>query len=652
MAGYIGKLDAFDGSTDNGMMYIERIEQYFEANDIADAKKVSVLISAMGGNTYSLLRNLTAPDKPAELSFRKIVETMQNHLCPKPLLIVEHFRFHKRNQNEGESVSAYVAELKKLSEYCEFGDGLSDALRDRLVCGLLKESIQKRLLTEDKLTFKSAVEIAVSMEAAARDATELQSGAKVSVHKLYSKRSAAGPSERCYRCGGGSHIAAKCRFKTEKCRKCNKVGHIQRACLSVKNKNHSNNRDTVKKTRQNFTKHSEVRAVDQHLNSDDDIGLGSLDIYQVKVDRKQPIWLTPEVNGKMVKMELDTGSAVSVISQSEYEQYFKGTALKPSDIHLKTYTGERIRPVGVVPVNVKYQNQHSMLNLYVVKSHGPTLFGRDWLTQIQLDWRSIYSICTIPSTEVSTETELKRVLQSAADVFQDGIGTLKHIKGKIVLNENVSPKFHKARPVPYSIREKVAKGCYCCSTYAEVDIVSRRIQIENLPVTAEMIRNHTRRDPTLSQVYVATLNGWTAQQKSQFGETAATSCKSLQRSSSPGSLVGQTVLARDYRGNQKWIAGTIAACTGPLSYNVEVAPGVLWRRHIDQLRRTQMPISKKSSEVFMAPPPAPELSTPEESHTPATEIPASASSPKQTDRVGNERCYPVRDRKPPESLDL
>lgn len=40
-------------------------------------------------------------------------------------------------------------------------------------------------------------------------------------------------------------------------------------------------------------------------------------------------------------------------------------------------------------------------------------------------------------------------------VFQSGIGTLKHIKGKITLNENAVPKFHKARPVPYAIRQKV-----------------------------------------------------------------------------------------------------------------------------------------------------------------------------------------------------
>ncbi len=40
-------------------------------------------------------------------------------------------------------------------------------------------------------------------------------------------------------------------------------------------------------------------------------------------------------------------------------------------------------------------------------------------------------------------------------VFQSGIGTLKHIKGKVTLDENAVPKFHTARPVPYAIRQKL-----------------------------------------------------------------------------------------------------------------------------------------------------------------------------------------------------
>ncbi|RXN18775.1 Transposon Tf2-9 poly [Labeo rohita] len=40
------------------------------------------------------------------------------------------------------------------------------------------------------------------------------------------------------------------------------------------------------------------------------------------------------------------------------------------------------------------------------------------------------------------------------------MGTLKHIKGKITLKEDAVPKFHKARPVPYAIRQKVEIELY------------------------------------------------------------------------------------------------------------------------------------------------------------------------------------------------
>lgn len=43
------------------------------------------------------------------------------------------------------------------------------------MCGLGRDNIQKRLLTESDLTFVKAVEIAVSMEIANRDTLELQS---------------------------------------------------------------------------------------------------------------------------------------------------------------------------------------------------------------------------------------------------------------------------------------------------------------------------------------------------------------------------------------------------------------------------------------------------------------------------------------------
>lgn len=48
--------------------------------------------------------------------------------------------------------------------------------------------------------------------------------------------------------------------------------------------------------------------------------------------------------------------------------------------------------------------------------------------------------------------------------------------------------------------------------------------------------------------------------------------------------VGQSVLARDYRqGKQKWQPGEVVSKTGPLTYTVQVSPGLIWRRHVDQL---------------------------------------------------------------------
>ena len=59
----IGKLEEFDEARNDWTAYIERVEQYFLANDVADDKRVPVLLTLIGGKTYSLLRTLTSPDK-------------------------------------------------------------------------------------------------------------------------------------------------------------------------------------------------------------------------------------------------------------------------------------------------------------------------------------------------------------------------------------------------------------------------------------------------------------------------------------------------------------------------------------------------------------------------------------------------------------
>ena len=51
-------------------------------------------------------------------------------------------------------MAAFVAELRQLSEHCEFGTTLKDMIRDRLVCGVANSSIQRRQLVKQSLTLK------------------------------------------------------------------------------------------------------------------------------------------------------------------------------------------------------------------------------------------------------------------------------------------------------------------------------------------------------------------------------------------------------------------------------------------------------------------------------------------------------------------
>ena len=244
------------------------------------------------------------------------------------------------------------------------------------MCGMKNEKVQRRLLTMKNLTYALALEEAEMVERAARDAAQFhESGTAVEVHQVPKK------TERCYRCEG-QHNLQTCWALKEECQYCHKLGHIERACR--------------KKQRENrFKKPSyRVKQVDeatpQGEEEDETIeeeGIHGIGAEQWKTSAS--VFVTVDVEGTSIQMELDTGAAVSLLPYTIYQRQFNHKPMKRTMAHLKTYTGEPLPLHGQIIVQVKKGKTKVQLPLLVVDRQRPPLMGRNWLSKVPINWYHI-----------------------------------------------------------------------------------------------------------------------------------------------------------------------------------------------------------------------------------------------------------------------
>ena len=122
--------------------YIKRVELYFAANYVEADYEVATFLALIGAGCVR--RNLLAPELPKDKSFDELKELLVSHYSPKPILIAERYKFHRRNQHESETVAQFVVELKRLALKSEFGTFFG-----RSVTGPSRSWIEKRANSEE-----------------------------------------------------------------------------------------------------------------------------------------------------------------------------------------------------------------------------------------------------------------------------------------------------------------------------------------------------------------------------------------------------------------------------------------------------------------------------------------------------------------------
>ena len=434
-----GTLRDFDSTKESIEDFRERFEFYCLANNIkgegeALRRKKALFVTLLGQATFAKLKDLANPNEINDLSLDDIMGLLIGHYRPKTIEIAERFKFFKRTQGEEECTADFIAELRRLAKTCNFGQYLDTAIRDQFVCGLRDKKCQQELLAIPELTVHIAQQRAAAAEVVSRETVGMQEatpGTTTSsdVHKL-------GTSAKCHRCGKAGHQPSACRYKGAKCHLCQKVGHLARACRTKK-------RDTSKKPQQKKT--GGIRSIEEQDDSSSDSSEHLHAILQLGT-RTNKFLVVVKINGIPVEMEVDSGAERSTVPLSVFNQKLAGACkLKPSNIELHQYDKSLLIVAGECRAQITINQRVFQATFVVVDVQKQLpLLGRDWMmkqaTQIH---------------HTSESTLMAGLMSELADVFRDELGVLKGIEANVSVEESAVPRFHKARSLPFALREKV-----------------------------------------------------------------------------------------------------------------------------------------------------------------------------------------------------
>lgn len=408
--------------SDDWTMYAERLNMHFVAASVPNEKKSAVLLTSISNEVYKLLRGLCFPHVPTEVTFERLTQLLGSHFKAQVCIYRERMKFYEAKQSRDESVNDWLCRLKQIAINCDFGNILNDVLRDKFITGLLKGPVlDKGLEMDANESLEKCVESIIRREASMK--LQFEEIHKISKsHGEVEKRSYNGKTQRgnsrCFACGKSNHEFNKCKYRQYVCKICSIKGHLAVMCKK------------------------KIKNTVQYLKEEEEETL-----YSINCGVDNDFEIETTVNQQNVIFQIDTGSSVTCISEKLYNSKFNNMTLKPYTQSLRGYANEKIKPIGVFQATIVIGTSQTKANILVIRNGSRPLIGRDVLKALQVNVLQINNIMT---------NKINEVLSMYKDIFSEELGHYTYTKVNLKLkNDQIKPKFLKARTVPLAFREQM-----------------------------------------------------------------------------------------------------------------------------------------------------------------------------------------------------
>jgi transposase InsO family protein len=288
---------------------------------------------------------------------------------------------------------------------------LDDLLLTQFINGLHDSEMQKKLLTDNKLTFEKAIQTSLLYEAANKPQSNpphAMCSPEINAVVTQNRQKKNMANYICYSCNKRGHLRAKCRFQNAKCECCGKTGHISSACNLKNSKPVS-----AVLTESNDTTY-DIKFDSSYVQCNNLLKTGSM------------IYKTLLVDGKPITFLIDTGSPVTIIPRHLLSS---DKVIQRTESNIKCYNGSKLPSMGTTNVTLTHNDKSVVIEVLVIQGTNMPLLGCNAIDQ--------FSLITV-----------------APIICNESRGIMAEIIPKANFENVMFPKY-KPRSLPFSLKQKV-----------------------------------------------------------------------------------------------------------------------------------------------------------------------------------------------------
>ncbi|XP_055584759.1 uncharacterized protein K02A2.6-like [Uranotaenia lowii] len=396
---------------------------------------------------------------PREIVFDDTVRKLKSLFGTVESLICRRYRCLQVTKQPSEDYKAYACRVNRLCVEFELGKLSEDEFKcSMFVCGLKSDSdgeIRTRLLSRigdnslvkleqisDECQKVMSIKHDTAMIATQSVSTKVvnrkqtlnkwperqkKNNPEGEMSKNYNrhqnKNNKSGPFSPCW-CCGAMHYARDCTYRNHRCKACGGYGHKDGYCASAKKTN------------------SDKRKLPSAATK-------SVQVKSVKQQRK---YVTVQILGTPVKLQLDTASDISVISEKTWAKIGKPTT-SPALVRASTASGQPLKLQAECTCDIEVNGVRRSAKFFIVKQP---------LHLLGIDLINLFDLWSIPMNQFCNQLTSSRDLGNAIkaafpEVFSDVPGLCTKAKVKLTLRDGQSAVFRPKRPVAYAMYSTVDK---------------------------------------------------------------------------------------------------------------------------------------------------------------------------------------------------